>query len=204
MHLKNYFGLVTISTLLSPCSVLAEPLTFSVSIEADYYQCLAPNPPVACLVSSDEQKQTCPECSEWSAGFYSFSKKLELDGSAYLYGVSPGFPRASYFVRDAYEQLFLEEFPRTTGGHPITIKSLYQNPEKYGFMELNTSEPIPGTIAVWPEFGGVIVDGNGGGELLYPSHQKSGELNTLKPGVLDGVPKYLIPAQRHHSDSKVH
>ncbi len=206
----RYFQTITLFSLLLvltlPLVISAEEkeaeISYNISLELAFSKCVNPEKP-PCYAFNEKDKEKCPNCITWEQGFIGQKNKLiPFNELEYSYDKGKRIPRANFLLRDAAKIIYETEFPKTEYGYPVTIGTIYKNPEKYDWVELSSDAPKAGALAIWPNIGGVVVNHKGVALqeeviVLYPSDKLKGRLNTIKASKLskEGVPKYIIPKQ---------
>lgn len=187
--------ILILAMLLSAGRLLAaedEKQTFELRVS--YYKCTEPADPLCCWSTPKNRPKNCPTCKAWTlVTVANETKSIELDSK---------YSAANDFLDDVAKQTYGNALPETSAGTPITVSQLYQNPTKYGWVELGADQPKEGAIALLPNLAGIVVEeppkgmpGEAG--VLYPSDKKHGALNQidLKYLINDAKPKFVIPAE---------
>lgn len=203
----NYTPKLSILTLVVGCFLFfnanAEVDNNKLSLSIAYNVCIVPDKP-ACFTYKEADKKKCPHCKKWGRNFLGSTHNITniFSESKYSYDSGLKIPRANFMLQDAAKELYGVEFPKTKEGFPITINTIYQEPEKYGWVEVDKDSRKIGVLVVWPNIGGVIVrsendDGRRQDFVLYPSHKKRGKLNMSAVEKLkkEGTPKFIVPEE---------
>lgn len=188
------------------------PAPVMMTISIDYWYCAQPSRS-DWIAFNDEDKKKYPDCSKWQERLV--QKLAQFDSNAYDY--KGGAARANWFVSDAAQQIYGTGLPKNSAGEPgITLKELYNDPGKFGWIEIPADRAKPGSFAIWPTVGGLVISENSSPAtdstqtktnlILYPSDKEKGALAKTKAIYLDpnSKPKYLIPIPKGASQDQKH
>jgi hypothetical protein len=148
-----------------------------------YYKCGDPAS-CKCRAFTDQEKDDCSECNKWVTVPIAreiFDKLMKLDAR---YRNAAG-----RFLSDASEELYDFDI----AARPVSAGAVYARPEQYGFKQVDEDAATAGTIVVYPNMAGVVVNQNG--DIAYPSATLGGKLNIDAASDLGrlGVARYLMP-----------
>ncbi|MFC1734779.1 hypothetical protein ACFL1X_01585 [Candidatus Hydrogenedentota bacterium] len=221
------FPIVILAVFLMPhVDATAQDDHFSTTLktELDYFECQCKNTGRR-VVLREEDKSRFPKCVEWEKVSIKLERSLKFDQEAYSYDAGTKVPRANHFLSDATKQIFDVDFPSVAGVSPIKVNAFYENFRKYGWIEASKTKSKVGSLAIWPNFGGIVLsdmktDSSDGGnaeladgsrkpsgmKILYPSHAKNGRLRVIDAKYLckKDLPKFLVPRSyvtRKHPES---
>lgn len=196
------FSLVLIYSAHAVAEENSFPAGQSIAITISYNVCIDPEKPL-CYVTKEADKNKCPNCKEWGSNYIGSETviALAIKESEYSYDTGLKVPRANFLLRDASKKLYGVEYPKTNYGFPITVREIYENPEQYGWIEIDKNAQKTGALAVWPNTGGVVVKSATSVRkevpqdiILYSSDKKRGNLNLIRAEKLgEGEPKFIIP-----------
>lgn len=180
--------IVTLSIVLL-ASALSMPQAAAKGVA--YWKCADPQS-CTCLALTNEDKVACPQCGRWL--------EMTLDRFKYGYGRTTAsardMPRANVFLNDMAHEIYGQDLPKTKYGHPILMKDFYNDPESFGWRIVEPASAEPGSLVLWPTFGGVVMGKvHGEPRVLYPSHQKGGELTFSDASALGAKPKFVAPQE---------
>ena len=174
-------------------------------VKLGYYLCKAPTPPAPCK-AEEQSDETCPGCTEWDFVEDTVLVVEGPEGETLFLDSSNVRVEHNYFVADVSEWLW--EFDSTAWNRdsPPTTSQLYEDPERYGWREIEPAEAERGAIVVWPGAAAIVVDPDedrpGSSDpadiaIVYPSENRGG-LRLLYADVFRsrGAPRFLVPRGR--------
>lgn len=173
-----------------------------IQLEFSYFSCVDPQE-CACVAVNNDDKRNCPECSKWKQEFLKSASTLNIGTDSFAYK-TVGKPSNRQFLNLASQQVYGMKLPRTANGFPVSAAQLYQDPGRFGWIVLGPDDPKEGALAIWPSFGGVVINdhrrpGYSGLkqiDILYPSDKLMGDLNVTSADHLGAAsPKFIVPKE---------
>jgi len=187
--------------------------THKVAMTIAYNMCIDPKKPI-CYAASEADKDKCPNCKVWKSGFLGSGAivALAIDDYKYSYNTGIRIPRSNFLLNDVAKELYGSEYPKTKFGFPVAASVIYENPEKFGWVQVEKNSSKAGALVVWPNFGGVVIKsqemGTGGlfnDMVLYPSDKRDGVLivRPVEKLMGEGTPKFIIPKAALESAAEI-
>ncbi len=170
----------------------AEAIGASLPMQFEVYVCTQPESATPCWAFTEsELSQRCPQCQSNQKQTIRCKKDIYLDRETFVLLPLP----AHRFADQAAQKLYGIGLPTAKNGATLPTTDLYENHERYGWVEVKDSRFYNGAIAVWPGLAGVIVSTEGFIQILYPSHKQDGQLRIINIQYLRNgeEPKYLVP-----------
>ena len=201
--MKHRIHLITTTLILTVFWALAathpaaaEAISASLPMQFEVYVCTQPESATPCWAFTEsELSQRCPQCQSNKKRTIRCKKQIAIDKDSFAYMVGGSQLRAHQFADRAAKELYGIGLPTAENGAPLPTTDLYENHERYGWVEVEDSRFYNGAIAVWPGLAGVIVSTEDSIQILYPSHKRDGQLRIINIQYLRNgeEPKYLVP-----------
>lgn len=158
-----------------------------------YYRCSDPKD--KCIALSEAEKSKCPDCRQWYQETLDVSEISDAaEANQQSAGVTMTTVASNYFIAATTKQLYNVDM--TNGGliSPPKAGDIYKTPERFGFKELTEAEPKVGSIALFGNLAGIVVQRGGSLQIAYPS-ATTGAIAFLPAEVLarekNSIPKYV-------------